>query len=234
MYYETLSLIRELFFSAACPVCGRPLVTGQEARLGICADCEELFVLEGGDRCQICGKPLVSEIGVCTHCRTMEHAFNKAVGLYPYTRQWMKLLRAYKFHGHRALARFFARKILEARELFFEEALFGELTFVPVPPRDGKIKKTGWDQVETIARILEKRALLCRCLKRLPSMSQKKLNAEDRAKNLKGRITCKEKPPRNILLIDDVYTTGATLEVCASALKESGAEKVYGLCLFHT
>jgi ComF family protein len=211
-----------------------PLVSGREARLGICADCEGRFALERGDRCQICGRPLVSEIGVCTHCRTAEHSYDKAVLLYPYTLRWMKLLRAYKFHGHRALARFFAQKILEARNLFFDPAVFGDLVLVPVPPRDGKIKKTGWDQIEAIARILEKRVPLHRCLKRLPSMSQKKLNAEDRAKNLKGRIICAKKPPSRILLIDDVFTTGATLEVCASTLKESGAEKVYGLCLFHT
>jgi ComF family protein len=232
MYKETLSLTRELFFPSACPICGKPLVTGREARLGICADCEALFALKGGDRCQVCGRPLISEIAVCTGCRTAEHVFDKAAVLYPYTRQWMTLLRAYKFRGHRVLAHFFADKILEARDLFFDRALFGELVLVPVPPRAGKIKKMGWDQVETIARILEQRTRLRRCLKRLPSASQKELNAEDRAKNLKGRIICTKSPPRRVLLIDDVYTTGATLEVCASALKESGAEKVYGLCLF--
>jgi ComF family protein len=237
MYYETLSLIREFFFPSACPICERPLVTGREARFGICADCEGLFSLEpgSGGRCEVCGRPLVSEIGICTQCRSKgEHAFDKAAILYPYTLQWMKLLRAYKFRGQYSLAHFFAAKILEARDIFFDRAIFGELTLVPVPPREGKIKKTGWDQIETIARILEKQVNVSRCLKRLPSLSQKKLNAEERAKNLKGRIICAEKPPQHILLFDDVYTTGATLEVSSAALKESGAEKVYGLCLFHT
>jgi ComF family protein len=232
MYKETLSLVRELFFPSACPVCGKPLVTGREARLGICADCEGLYALEGGDRCQVCGRPLISEIAVCTDCRAAEHVFDKAAALYPYTRQCVKLLHAYKFRGHRALAPFFADKMLEARDLFFDRALFDELVMVPVPPRDGKMKKAGWDQVEIIARILERRTRLRRCLKRLPSASQKKLSAEDRAKNLKGRIICTKSPPQRVLLIDDVYTTGATLDVCASALKESGAEMVYGLCLF--
>jgi ComF family protein len=233
MYNATLSLIREFFFPTACPICERPLVTAREARLGICADCEGLFALKGGDRCAVCGRPLISEIGVCTQCRTTEHTIDRSVALYPYTRQWMKLLRAYKFRNHRAIAHFFALKMLEARDTFFAPSLFGDLTFVPVPPRAGKIKKTGWDQVETIARILEKRAPLYRCLKRLPSLSQKKLNAEDRVKNLRGRIMCAKKPPRRVLLIDDVYTTGATLEVCSSVLKDAGAEKVYGVCLFH-
>jgi ComF family protein len=229
--------MRELFFPSSCPLCGRPLVTGREARLGICSDCGRLFPLDDGqtERCEMCGRPLISEIGVCIQCRVKErHSFDKAAVLYPYTQKWMTLLRAYKFRGHRALAHFFAEKILEGRDIFFDRAVFGELTFVPVPPREGKIKTTGWDQVENITRILEKQSAVCRCLRRLPSMSQKKLNAEERSKNLKGRIICAKKPPQNVLLFDDVYTTGATLEVCASALKEAGAEKVYGLCLFHT
>jgi ComF family protein len=234
MSNEKLCLMRELFFPSACPICESPLVTGQEARLGICADCERLFPLEGGNRCQVCGQPLISEHGVCTQCRAQEeHAFDKAVAVYPYTQRWMKLLRAYKFRGQRPLANFFAEKILESRLFFFDKTEFGELTLVPVPPRDGKIKKTGWDQIETITRVLEKQTSVCRCLKRLPSASQKKLNAEERAGNLKGRIICTTKPPQNILLFDDVYTTGATLEACSSVLKESGASKVYGLCLFH-
>jgi ComF family protein len=230
--------MRELFFPSACPICGKPLVTGREARFGICSDCERLFLLEDGGQgrhCEVCGRPLVSEIGVCTQCRVKEeHSFDKAAVLYPYTQKWMTLLRAYKFRGHRALAHFFAQKILEGRDLFFDRAVFGELTFVPVPPRAGKIKRAGWDQVENITRILEKQSAVCRCLRRLPSMTQKKLNAEERAKNLKGRILCTKKPPQNVLLFDDVYTTGVTLEVCASTLKESGTEKVYGLCLFYT
>jgi ComF family protein len=187
-----------------------------------------------GECCEVCGRPLVSEIGVCTQCRVKEeHSFDKAAVLYPYTQKWKTLLRAYKFRRSRALAHFFAEKILGGRDLFFDRVVFGELTFVPVPPRDGKIKTAGWDQVENITRILEKQSVVCRCLRRLSSMTQKKLNAEERAKNLKGRIVCTKKPPQNVLLFDDVYTTGTTLEVCSSVLKEAGAEKVYGLCLFH-
>jgi predicted amidophosphoribosyltransferase len=72
-----------------------------------------------------------------------------------------------------------------------------------------------------------------RCLKRLPSTSQKKLNREDRQKNLKGRILLARRPPPNVIVFDDVITTGSTLDACAAALKTGGAVKVYGLCLFY-
>jgi predicted amidophosphoribosyltransferase len=110
-----------------------------------------------------------------------------------------------------------------------------------VPPRPGKIRRTGWDQVERLAALLEEARPsgtpaggipLSRCLKRLASQSQKELNREQRKKNLRGRILCTKKPPRSVLLFDDLITTGSTLEACAAALKEGGTERVYGLTLF--
>jgi ComF family protein len=111
---------------------------------------------------------------------------------------------------------------------------------IPVPPRPGKIKEQGWDQVEYLAQALEKglgragqEIRACRCLKRLPSKTQKELGREDRLKNLQNRIILTQKPPQSAIVIDDVITTGATLDACASVLKAGGAERVYGICLVY-
>jgi ComF family protein len=183
----------------------------------------------------MCGKPLVSEIETCLKCRngTEKNSFLKLWLLFPYTGKYRKLLTEYKFKKNLFLADFFAEKILE---LFAKEGELKDITIVPVPPRPGKIKELGWDQVEYLLKRLKKknRALcICRCLKRKRSKVQKELNRLERLENLKGRIYLHKTPPNIVLVIDDVFTTGSTMEVCSQALKQGGAEKVYGLCLFY-
>ncbi|GHV95687.1 amidophosphoribosyltransferase [Spirochaetia bacterium] len=226
--------LREYFFPFGCALCGASLITADETWYGLCCACrEEIDAAAGraGERCDLCGKPLISEHGRCLSCRNGgERAFDRVTVLFPYTGKYRKLLKAYKFSKNLALGHYFAEKIEEVVKDLPGEP---DWAIVPVPPRPGKIKKAGWDQVEYLARLLEKEMPVLRCLKRLPSKVQKELNREDRMNNLRGRIVVKQKPPETAILLDDVMTTGSTMDVCAAALKESGAKQVYGLCLFY-
>jgi len=227
-----LAQLREMFLPYGCAICGKTLLQADEALFGICCDCVKHFSVEDVPRCEICGKPLISEQKKCMSCRKANlPPFDSAVVLYPYTGIYNILLKAYKFGKHKPLAYFFASKLKESIKLFSQNI---DAVLVPVPPRAGKIKKTGSDQIEDIAKALETFKMpVKRCLKRLPSTSQKKLDRENRSTNLKGKIKCISTPEKNIILFDDVYTTGATLAACAQELKEAGAQKVYGMCLFY-
>lgn len=228
---QQCALWKEYLFPADCPVCERPLLTPQDAWYGLCADCAPRFSLDGEARCDLCGRPLISEQGRCLPCRAAEgkRALDGAWALYPYMGAFRRLLRSYKFGHSRFLGHFFAEKMIQA--LAF--APFAG-TWMPVPPRPGKIRQAGWDQVAYLARLLKRmREPVCPCLKRLSSQSQKELDRESRLHNLQGRIRCPGKPPEKVILFDDVITTGSTLEACAAALKEAGAGKVYGICLFY-
>jgi ComF family protein len=231
--------LREFFFQHGCSICGQPCTSPDEAWYGLCNDCRgrlerELAETRALESCEYCGKPLISEQGRCLCCRRTESfAFDRAIVLFPYAGKYLKLLSGYKFDKHISLGNFFAEIITKTLE---EEGIPVEAGIVPVPPRPGKIHKTGWDQVEYLARLLEKKGgvfPVIRCLKRLRSKSQKELSRKNRQTNMKGRIITKKHIPKTAVIIDDVITTGSTLDACASALKENGAQTVYALCLFY-
>ena len=221
-------------FPRRCALCECGLVTIQEIRFGLCGKCGLQLNLETGNICQLCGKPLVSEKDLCLLCRDKTQSlpsYDRIWVIYPYIGKYKKLLSAYKFGKNLALGNLFTEKILEVKNAI---PVLKDTIIVPVPPRPGKIKQYGWDQVDYLAsKIKRNNHLIKRCLKRKKSEVQKRLNRNERMENLKGRIYNNYAVPENILLIDDVFTTGSTLEVCSSVLKEAGAKKVYGICLFY-
>jgi ComF family protein len=231
-------------FPQACALCGESLADAGEIRTGLCENCRPSLAPVPEKTCGLCGKPLISERDFCLPCRNgLERSYDRLWTLFPYTGKYRRLLAQYKFEKRTALADFFAEHILR---VIGENPVLENARIVPVPPRPGKIKTNGWDQVDYLVKRLEKKLMelpagglpvgrlpLCRCLGRKKSDAQKRLNRERRMENLKDRIYSKGTIPQTALLIDDVITTGSTMEVCSSVLKENGAQKVYGLCLFY-
>jgi len=243
-------LAKEFLFPGACALCGESLSSPAEIRSSLCQNCIsdlDAAVHVQGCKCNLCGKPLISEIETCLPCRntellTSERSYERLWVLFPYIGKFRKLLTAYKFEKNLALANYFSDKIMEAIKtcVITEVPELKNAYFVPVPPRPGKIKENGWDQIDhLIKRMIKIPGCLpvFNCLKRKKSKVQKQLNRAQRLENLKGRVYFSKvknasKEPVYIL-IDDVITTGSTIEVCAAALKAGGAKKVYGLCLFY-
>ena len=259
MAFQTaIFYLREFFFPLGCGGCGEALFTQKDAYFGLCENCRAhvLSALNQEKRCDFCGKPLISEKDSCLSCRQngapetgiFNKQFIKLKTLFPYTGNFRQILGAYKFGKSLGVGNFLASCLNQTIQDFcLSEGLNSDYEppgIVPVPPRPGKIKKQGWDQIEYLVKIFsrcqktpekQKTAFFSvhRCLKRLPSRTQKELNRKERETNLKGRIICIKSPPKTAILFDDVITTGATMNACASALLEGGAEKVYGICLFY-
>lgn len=162
-------------------------------------------------------------------CRISSRAFDSAYPLYSYAGAMRELVTAYKKGRRRSLAPFFA-SLLE-KEI---RARWPDRVLVPVPPRPGKLRAQGWDQVELIAAILESGGMVVsRPLERLSSSEQKKLGRGERGAN--AATAYRLKPGASVpglpLLIDDVVTTCATLDSCAAELKKGGAESVAALVI---
>ncbi len=160
-------------------------------------------------------------------------SIDKVFPLFSY-RLWNKeLLYLWKINGVRGLSYFFAGLVSMAlKELGLEY-------IVPVPPRPGKIRKNGWDQIDELCKILKYHHgfKLLSLLERTSVTQQKKLNREDRLSTIKSAYICSDKKfeylPEKLCIIDDVCTTGATLETCAQIIKTKfSVKKVYALTLF--
>jgi ComF family protein len=223
-----------------CAVCGKPALA-----LPLCRPCFQKRLAHPpglAERCGKCGKVLVSESGLCMECRKKEAPSSLAFCLPVFSyRLWMKdLIFAWKIRGLRILTPVFARLINQV----IQDDLKTDAVIVPVPPRPGKVRKKGWDQVEDLCRWLELahcRPVL-RLLRRRSAPEQKKLDRDAREANagksyyvpegVRQKISLGKIPlPAKVLLLDDVRTTGATLETCAAVLGALGVEDVRAVVL---
>lgn len=218
----------DIAFPRTCVLCGSILAPGKEMLpWPVCARCSDALVPSVGERCELCGLPLISERGLCMRCRGEERSFDSAYPLFSYGGRVRDLIAEYKKRRRRSLAPFFAS--------YFSAAIaerWPDRIIVPVPPRPGKLRTSGWDQVEEIARALEGAGIpVERPLVRGRSDEQKRLGRGERGSNARKAYALKPgaTPPALPLLIDDVVTTCATLDACARALKEGGALSVRAL-----
>ena len=230
-----------LFCSEYCLCCGKVCFG-----MPLCIDCRTLLkreaFLASFARCKRCGKVLLSEQSVCMACRT-ETILKDCDSVFPLCsyRLWKKnLVFEWKIHDRQILSEFFADLLSEALGKLYSARHIPVI--VPVPPRKGKIRNRGWDQVEAVCQWLHKKYgfTVLHLLKNCSSEQQKKQNAVERLAaqhkfrpsrfflNMKNHIDV----PEEVVIIDDVITTGATVNACAAVLKNSGIIKVNVLSLF--
>jgi ComF family protein len=228
------------FFPDDCRICRRALL--KWTRVPVCDECLRAPApLEAEYFCTSCNTPFLNaypldEHGVCAACRAGLRAFDRAASFGMYEGALRGLIHLYKYSGMKPLAGPLAH--------FLERAIPIDERFdavVPVPLHWRKRWDRGFNQAELLARhVAKKRGIpVLNALRRnRPTATQAGLASAGRRRNVAGAFALKSPARSNprlagrkILLIDDVITTGATANACASALKRGGAKSVSLLTL---
>jgi ComF family protein len=229
-------------FPSDCRLCGAPLVN--ISRLPVCEECLSAMRPISGGVCATCGERLVSPYAFsseqgeprCGLCRRLEPPFAKATAYGSYDGGLRELIHLLKYERVRPAANVLGRMLAEAIEDL--QPSFGvTVLLVPVPLHAGKLRQRGFNQSELIARAALKlkpagaRLVLKTNVleRRRETQSQTGLTRHQRRENIRGAFVV-TKPDEvrgsEILLVDDVFTTGTTVSECARILRRAGASKV--------
>lgn len=198
----------------------------------ICPGCAEDLKKIEAPYCMKCGRPVRKEEEYCRDCADERHIFTEGRGIFLYDDRMKESLVKYKYYGHREYGDFYAAALCHYAKR--EILRWKPDVIAPIPLHRRKQKQRGFNQAEYIAEGVGRfygipvSAGLIRKIK--PARSQKKLNVIERRRNLKGAFAVSgELNGIDILLIDDVYTTGSTMDAAAECLKKKGAGEIYFL-----
>lgn len=223
--YQWRFVFQDLLFPPGCAGCGK---IGHHW----CDECKAKQMPIDGPTCEICGLPQkISQI--CHACQTNPPIFDQVRTFARYENPFRKGIIRLKYHGNAALGEVFSVFLIQmllSLQWNFDMVL-------PVPLSEARQKKRGYNQTALLAYPISQYFRLPyqpHVLRRIRNTrSQVGLTGGERRENLKNAFLADEHAlqQKNIVLVDDVFTTGSTLNTCAFALKRAGANRVYGITL---
>ena len=236
----------DLIFPPRCSVC-RDFLCKTETRGDpgshvICRTCRDDFREVASPVCPLCGLPLASwieEDHYCENCLRQRPHYAWARAAYFYEGSVREAIHQFKFAGKSHLAGPLGKLLASAMKDWLPD--LNNYLLMPVPLHPRRLRERGFNQSLLLARQVASRLgaeLDYLSLRRVRyTKPQTGLKGDDRRKNVRRAFSCTNHSPlkeRNVILVDDVTTTGNTLNECARALKRSGAKYVYGIALART
>jgi ComF family protein len=221
MVYNWLNYTRDWLFPTRCCLCCTPTRDGH----AVCHDCyQELPWLPPG--CKTCAAPLPTDVYLdqCESCQRHRLALDSCHALFNYRAPVDRWIRNLKFHQELSVAKFLGHLLAERVPKAENSKL------VPVPLHRSRLRQRGFNQALEIARPLKRLGYhvdtRC-CIRNRHTPPQSELAAAMRRQNMRNAFSVRrDVAGQDIVLIDDVLTTGATLNTLAGSLKQAGAAHV--------
>jgi len=222
----------DILFPEACRICGERV--REQDGLPICRDCWEKLELITPPFCTICGMPFVSRDGIshpCSSCEKKPPRFKIARAVGKYTGPLREAIIEFKYKGRRSIAGKLGKMMAD---MVGRDPGFGDVELViPVPLHRSRMRERGFNQSELLAREIGRELGIpvdtSSLIRAKRTTSQVGLGMEERRKNVAGAfevLRSESIDGRSLLLVDDVMTTGATVNECSKALMKEGAKSV--------
>ena len=205
----------------------------------ICAECRHTF-LRRVHRCTTCAAPLPAGLPQCGDCLLHPPPLASCIAAVDYAYPWADLITDFKFHRDPTWAASLGRLLRQAPQAraAVDAAMEAADWIVPIPLSATRLAERGFNQAQWLAEaIAPRRKIRCDLLLRpRETQAQSGLAREARLRNLRRAFACaplltRELAGRRVLIVDDVMTTGATLDCAAEVLLAAGAATVHALVL---
>lgn len=230
-----LNTILGLLFPEFCEICKSKIGSHTPHERFICKDCKSKIRVNQAPFCRRCSRSIPYEKDSCFECKGARSRLKRVWSWAVYDGIIKECIHMLKYNGKPFMLEPFKDDIIEF--CLKHNVLMSIDLIAPVPVHESKLYKRQYNQAELIARIINRRfniPIVSALAKTVNTPPQHNLRKRERFDNVKGSFSVFESDKirgRDILLVDDIFTTGATINECASALKERGARDIYGFVL---
>ncbi|MDR1392246.1 MAG: double zinc ribbon domain-containing protein [Clostridiales bacterium] len=241
LFKDSIKLILDVLYPPKCIFCEKILNVNKKTE-PICDVClKHLPYCKNYICCKTCSVPIIkkNKFNLCDECLIYERNFKKNISVFLYIGKIRKTILRYKKMRKIFYSIFFAKLMSESVIEKYKNINFDYIVTVPIAKK--KLIERGFDQIHEISKYMEKYLnikYLKHALKKSNNThSQKGLNYYQRQISQAGKIKIKlpkKISNKTILIVDDVFTTGATIAECTKILKLCGAQDVYCVSLART
>ncbi len=217
-----------------CVVCDKEL--NYKTKYGICENCIKTLPFNNKKVCTKCGEPIFSKAEYCLACKNSQKNYEKARAPFIYEGEVVKLIYKFKYNNAKYMFDYLGLFLVDE----YIKTNWDVDCILPVPLHEKRKKERGYNQSYLLSKKLEEalgiEIVTNNLIRNRETVTQTDLTKKQRKENLEKAFTVlnkKQLKNKRVLLIDDVFTTGATIEECTKTLLKAGVNSVYVLTLAH-